>query len=241
MPTDYTGNPATSHGVNLPSLANAVQIKMLVDTLDPLNASAIHGASVNVLADWIEFLRAKHAALTGVHPWDSTRTYTYGMLVTDPDNKRMYRALEIGSNLNKQPGSEATYWVRCDFSEDEIQSSSSKYIDAGSPSGITCTRGASVTRASMVITGNTLKQIMMEVQNVPFDNSITIDMSGSAAKLTSVFHGGNATLLSGGYQYGGNVGLNVPATGHDVFTLWAKKVAVSSETTCTVSISIWGT
>jgi len=242
MSTDYTGSTTADHGVTKPSLSNAVVIKMLVDLLDPLNASAIHGCSVNVLADWVEFLKQERAAMMGVDAWVSTKAYVEGMMVVDPTMKRMFRAVTTTGNLNRPPSTDAhgDYWIQCDWSTDEIKSFAAAHQEISAPTGIACTRGASVTRADLVITGNTLRQIMLVVQNVPWDNSIQIDLSGSAARFLSLYYGGSATLASSGYQYGGQVGLNPPTTGHDVFTLWAKKTTSDSSISCTVSLTIWG-
>jgi hypothetical protein len=227
--------------VDLPSLANAVQIKVPVDAVDPVNVSSVN-SPIEVLADWVEFLKQERLAMAGVDTWVSTKAYTEGSIAVDGNSHRMYRAILTSGNTNKRPSEESDYWVQCDWSRADIQAFSSKYTAGSGAAGITCTRGASVVTAHMVNSENTLRQIMLVIQTVPLNQSIEVDLSASDISFLSLFYGGVVSMRSGAWQFGGQVGLNPPATGHDVFVIWAKKDSSDPDpaTTCTVSVMLWG-
>lgn len=238
MPSDYTGNPSNSHGVNQPSLSNAVQLKVPVDLVDPLVASSVN-SPLEVSADWIEFLKTYAGTFKGVRLWNSTDEFPQYSVVIDSIGGRMYRS--VSTNTNKRPSDNEDIWKECDFTATEIGTIAAKQSEQSGTGKIVCTRGAFVSRSNMVQMGNdSFRFLAFEVQNMPWDNSITVDMSGSDNKFKASWYGGSATLRSGGYQYGGQVGLNPPASGYDAFTLWAKKGSGDPASTCTVSVLLWG-
>lgn len=240
MTTDYVGNPATSHGVTLPSLDNAVAIKHLVDLLDPLNASAIHGGSVTVLADWVEFLKREINTLYGCRLWEASRTYPAGSMAVELPSGRIFRAVSESTNVPPSHDADGTYWEQCDLSRNEIRAFTAAYTAGSGAAGITCTRGASVVSAHMVNTENTLRQIMLVIQGIPLDNSIEVDLSDSDIKFLSLFYGGTVSPRSNAWMYAPRLGLNQPQTGHDVFTIYAAKHSSDPSSTCTASVMLWG-
>ena len=76
--------------------------------------------------------------------------------------------------------------------------------------------------------------------NIPLDNSVEVDLSGSDAKFSSVWYGGVVSPRSNAWQYAPRVGLNAPVTGKDVFTIYAAKANNDPAASCTVSVIIWG-
>lgn len=241
MPDTYTGNPVGSHSPSpTPALDHDVQIQVGLDGVDPPNASTLNQPP-EVLADWVAFLKVYASTFRGIRLWNSVDTFTAGNEVEDPTDHRSYRALS--TNTNKAPHSNLDIWQQCDLSPTEVVTIAAAHTEQASISSnhIACTNGALVPRSNMLkIANDSLRVLMFEVQNITWDSIVQLDMSGSTNKFSSAWYGGLVSLRSAGYTYGGQVGINAPSSGIDVFSIWAKKGAGDPGTLCDVSVLLYG-
>ena len=240
MPTEYNGTETGSHPPSAtPAFNHTVKVNLPADG-DPASASTLNQPA-QVLADWVDFLRHRLSFDRGVNTWTIDWAYVAGDVVVDDDDHRIYRC--VTGNTGLRPSNNSALgeeWARCDYSFTEIQALGAD-LNYGY-SGITCSNGASANPATLLkFFSDAFRVIFVQIQSVPFDSSSTVDFTGSAAKFGSMCLGGLVSMNSGGYSYGGQVGVQ-PNVGGDknVCTIWAKKGNGDPGSACTVSLILFG-
>ena len=240
MPSTYYGNPTAAQSPSpAPSPSNVPALQLPNDG-EPVTASAF-GQAFKVCADWLAWLIYQYiSAFRGVRQWVATTTYAVNDLVLNPSDNLLYRSL-TGPSLNLNPASNPSDWERVGHTDDQVQHVAVKVTNA--LTGITCTPGsASVARTYMFAYLNeAVRRIEFAVANVPANGSVVVDLSASTTKFVSFVHTGQATLLSGSYPYGGEVGLELNYGGNvNQVRVWWKRGAGDGTGYVTVGVTISG-
>ena len=238
MATNYTADPTASQAPSpAPSLAAGVlPILSVPADGDNLNASSVAQA-FKTLADWTGFLKETIAPYRGTQLWSSTVTYSAGMTVLNPVDSRVYRSM-IDGNINITPIGHNGAWAQCDYSSSEIEGISGALTNETVYPLVS--NGGSCTKALQLAFANGgFSLIFMVLQNVPYANSVNVDMSSADCKFTSVCNGGFTSMMSDGFTHGGICGYN-PVTSPNVFSIWASQVTTGAAHTCNVGVLLWG-
>lgn len=236
MPTNYTGNPASSQSPSPNPGFGVAPIVRLPTDLDSLNADSVIQA-LKALADWTAWLTNALSPFRGVTDWKNDfASYTVGDVVLDSDH-HVYLCLQAPPETGFVPSTNPNYWKRIDWGKTELKSIVGQQTD--STGDITATHGATVTGASMLaFNEGALKMITFQVSGVPKNSYTDIDLSGSQTKFLSVFLSGQVsdnTMTS----YGGSVGLYAALGGdRNVHRIWSSNSSPNSTTT--VSVTLWG-
>lgn len=236
MPDTYTGNATSEHAPSpAPALDHEVKIQVPTDG-DPPSGSTFQ-QPYEVLADWVEFLRGTQSTYRGLRAWDSAATYTAGMTVVSAVDSCQYRALR--TNANQNPSFSPDDWTRCDYGYAEIMAMTSDTEVADT--GIACSHGAAGRSTMIKFKGGIFNVILLSVQGIPVNNYTDVDLNASTTKFASTCYGGLPGLMSGGYQYGGQVGININiGSDENVVRVWHKKGSGDPATTVTVGVVLFG-
>jgi len=238
MPSAYTPDPtATQSPSPAPSLDDAINMILNLPTdADNLNASSIAQA-FKALGDWSTFIKKALSPYRGTRLWNSTTTYSKGMTVLNPVDDRIYRSM-IDANTNITPIGHEGAWAQCDYSASEISGISGAI--SNETVYPTVSGGASCTKSLKLSFGSGgFSLIFMVLQNVPYANSVNVDMSAADNKFTSTCNGGFTSMMSDGFTHGGVCGYN-PVTDPNVFSIWATQITTGAAHVCTVGVLLWG-
>jgi len=146
MATPYTGNPA---GVQAPDVAPAWGVMPVFnlpqDGVDQIDASTWLQALKDG-ADHLAFIYKNLAGFLGVTTWQSTITYTQGMLTTDvTDSYNTYR-VKVGhtSTVGTKPSSDGSNWEKWGHSYTDIAALLPTTAATASVTGVSANNGATL-------------------------------------------------------------------------------------------------
>ena len=240
MPSNYVGVPtAVETPAAAPGYGVAVTVALPIDA-EPANASSV-AQPFKVLADWVAWARDKLFTLRGIYAWLSSVTYNAGNVVIDNLDNHVYRALSTNGNM--QPSTSPSVWSRIDWSAEEVKAMT--VVSHGDYSGITGTNGASVSAGfGFSYSGDQYRRIELSVTGVPANGGTIIDMSASVGVglgFASYCRSGTASMLSGGYGYGGEVGISLNVDGNpNRVCVWFRRGTGDSSTSAIVGVTLIG-
>ena len=238
MPSNYTGVPTAAEApAAAPGYGVDVMLALPIDA-EPANASSTE-QPFKALADWAAWARDKLFTLRGIYAWLSSVTYNAGNVVIDNLDQHIYRALSTNGNM--QPSSSPSVWSRIDWSAAEMASLTVRQYAAYGEA--TATNGAVVQQITRLsYNSDAMRKLDFQVWGVPTNSYTTIDLNPCAdTKFATSCRSGQVSLLSGGWQYGGQVGLNIAVGGdHNKIIVWAKRGVGDSSTNFLVGVSLVG-
>ena len=238
MPSNYVGNPtATEVPAAAPGYGVDVTLALPVGG-EPATVSSVL-QPLKVLADWVAWARDKLFTLRGIYAWLSSVTYNAGNVVIDNLDQHIYRALSTNGNM--QPSTSPSVWSRIDWSAAEVEAMT--VVARGNYSGITTTNGATVDGGfRFSYNGDEYRRIELAVGGVPANGSTIIDLSACAGvKFASYCRSGTVSMTSGGFGFGGQVGLNMNIDGNpNRVLIWYKRGMGDSAATAGVGVTLIG-
>jgi hypothetical protein len=244
MATNYTPDPTAeqppSPAPNLDDDDVNPVLRFPQDGVDGLRADAWYQA-LKTLGDWLVAIKRRIRPLKGIRLWSESTTYTLNDYVVDPADGVLYRALD--TSINWPPHENPGKWRRMGYDIDETRALVVAFTEA--TDGFTLSNGGQIAHGVTMLAFNqgVRKMITFEVQSVPANGTVLVDLRNCAVKLAGYVVSAHATLSGGGSAaYGGSAGINYEdgEVNRNLFTVWWRRGAGDSGATARVSVSIVG-